>query len=101
MSRKYFPFGKNYLLKEVQASSQDRLLSTLINTVKDCYEAYHNPLGLLDDTVLKIRSTVSTNLEYFEEFHEDLAGIYRYKYGKVQLEFLWDGTSHTEKYQAG
>lgn len=99
MTRKYFSFDKNYLLKEAQASSRGKLLSTLIDTVKDCYQAYYNPLGLVDDTVLKIQSTESMNLEYFDEFYDDLAGIYRYKYGEVQLEFLWDGTSHSDKYQ--
>lgn len=98
MTRKYFPFDKNYLLKEAQASSREKLLSSLITTVTDCYQAYYNPLGLLDDTVLKIQSTKTVNLDYFEEFYDDLAGIYRYKFGEVQLEFLWDGTSHSDKY---
>ncbi len=98
MTRKYFPFDKNYLLKEAQASTKESLLITLVDTVIDCYQAYYNPLGLVDDTVQKIQNAEIKNLEYFEEFYEDLAGIYRYKYGEVQLEFLWDGTSHKDKY---
>ena len=98
MTRRYFPFDKNYLLKEAQATSRETLLSTLVKTITDCYQSYNNPLGLVDDTVLKIQNCNTANLDYFEEFYDDLAGIYRYKFGEVQLEFLWDGTSHFKKY---
>ncbi len=99
MTRKYFSFDKNYLLKEAQATSRETLLISLVQTAKDCYQSYYNPLGLVDDTVLKLRGCEVINMEYFEEFYEDLAAIYRYKFGEVQLEFLWDGISHSDKYQ--
>ena len=99
MKRKYFPFDKNYLLKEAQSATREDLLASMVGTVKDCYQCYYNPLGLVDDTVKKIRGTEVKNLEYFDEFYDDLAGIYRYKFGEVQLEFLWDGTSHQDKYR--
>lgn len=100
MTRKYFPFDKNYLLREAQNASRDELLSSLVNTVKDCYQAFYNPLGLIDDTVQKIQESSTANQHYFEEFYDHLAAIYRYKFGEVQLEFLWDGSSHHDKYAA-
>lgn len=99
MIRKYFPFDKNYILQEAQTASRDTLLSSLIDTVKNCYQAYYNPLGLVDDTVQKLIDFQPSDIEFLHEFYDDLAGIYRYKYGEVQLEFLWDGSSHHEKYR--
>ena len=37
-------------------------------------------------------------MEPFDEFYHDLAALYRFKHGEVQLEFLFDGTSHDIKY---
>ncbi len=39
---------------------------------------------------------VSTRLD---GFYENLAAIYRFKFGDNQLEFLWDGTDHSLHYQ--
>lgn len=44
-------------------------------------------------------SGVAKNLKPLDGFYHTLAGIYRFKYGQSQLEFLWDGQSHYEKYQ--
>ena len=38
------------------------------------------------------------NLKPLESFYQNLAGVYRYKYGETQLGFLWDGRDHAEKY---
>ena len=100
MNRKYFAFDKNYLLKEAQISSKDTLLPELVETVKTCYQSYYNPLGLIDDTVSTIQENVPKNLEYLEDFYDDMSAIYRFKFGEVQLEFLWDGTSHLDKYKS-
>ena len=56
-------------------------------------------LGLVDTTIVRLQQYEPGKLHLFHEFYEDLAGIYRYKYGEVQLEFLWDGTPHHIKYQ--
>ena len=98
MVRRLFPTDKNYILGEVQASQKDSLLSFLVDFVKQYYLAHSNPLGLIDDTVLEIQKEKSYPVEAFEEFYHDLAAIYRFKHGEVQLEFLFDGSSHYEKY---
>ncbi|MDA0196236.1 MAG: hypothetical protein O2887_10960 [Bacteroidetes bacterium] len=98
MTHKYFHYDKNYLLKQAQSEAQDHLLQTLIDLVKENYLALHNPLGLIDDAVEKVLDFRENDTLLFDEFYNDLAAIYRYKYGEVQLEFLWDGTSHFKKY---
>ena len=99
MTRKYFRFDKNYLLHQAQDQTKDRLLQKLVESVKRNYLLHQNPLGLLDDAVEKILGFEINDTSHFEEFYADLAAIYRYKYGEVQLEFLWDGTTHNDKYR--
>lgn len=99
MVRRLFPSDKNYILNEVQASQKDSLLKFLVDFVKDYYLQHHNPLGLEDDTILEIKKNRPFELSAFDEFYHDLATIYRFKHGEVQLEFLFDGTSHYEKYE--
>lgn len=99
-NRKLFPADKNYILKEVQQRTENELLTWMVDYVKEQYETLHNPLGLIDNTIETIRSSSFKNVELFHEFYNDLAGIYRYKHGEVQLEFLFDGTSHYTKYRS-
>lgn len=99
-TRKLFPADKNYILKEVQQRTEKELLTWLVDYVKEYYETLHNPLGLIDNTIETIRSSSFNRTELFREFYNDLAGIYRYKHGEVQLEFLFDGTSHYTKYRS-
>jgi len=98
MVRRLFPSDKNYLLSEVQASQKGSLLQYLVHFVKQYYLNNYNPLGLIDDTILEIQKEKEFPFESFEEFYHDLAAIYRFKHGEVQLEFLFDGSSHDEKY---
>ncbi|MCB0495025.1 MAG: hypothetical protein KDC79_02725 [Cyclobacteriaceae bacterium] len=97
---KLFPSDKNYILKEVQHRTEKELITWLIDYVKEYYETLHNPLGLIDNTIETIRSSSFDKVELFHEFYNDLAGIYRYKHGEVQLEFLFDGSSHYTKYRS-
>jgi hypothetical protein len=97
--RKFFPLDKNYLLEEAQLALQDILLSSLVETAKDHYELKHNPLKLMDSFSLKIKNHRPKNLKPLHPFYQTLAGIYRFRYGDNQLEFLWDGKSHVEEYQ--
>lgn len=97
--RKFFPLDKNYLLEEAQLALQDPLLTSLVERCKDQYESIHNPLGLPDQFSLKIKTYTPRNLKPLYGFYETLAGIYRFKFGDNQLEFLWNGQSHFEKYQ--
>lgn len=99
MVRRLFPSDKNYILNEVQASQKDTLLKFLVDFVKNYYLQHHNPLGLEDDTILEIKKNRGFRIDAFSEFYHDLATIYRFKFGEVQLEFLFDGSSHIDKYK--
>lgn len=100
MVRKFFPLDKNYLLEQAQLQTQDILLSALIEKVKDRYEELYNPLQLPDALSVKVRHFKPGTLKPLYSFYENLAGIYRYRFGRNQLEFLWDGSDHLEKYKA-
>jgi hypothetical protein len=97
--RKFFPLDKNYLLEEAQLRVQDRLLIELTERAVAAYEQLHNPLGLNDSFSEKISTYRPRNLKPLNSFYQNMAGVYRYKYGETQLTFLWDGKDHTEKYQ--
>ncbi len=100
VGKKLFPADKNYILKEVQVKTEDELLVWLVEYVKEYYETFHNPLGLVDTTIESIRSATFNNAQLFQDFYNDLAGIYRYKHGETQLAFLFDGNSHYTKYKS-
>jgi len=85
--------------EEAQLALQDHLLSALVEKAKFYFEWQHNPLQLMDSFSLKIKNYHPKNLKPLYGFYQTLSGIYRYKYGNNQLEFLWDGRSHFEKYQ--
>lgn len=97
--RKFFPLDKNYLLEAAQLRSQGRLLISLVDLAKTCYQLEHNPLGLSDEFSEKIAGYRPVDLKPLRSFYELLAGVYRYKYGETQLSFLWDGSDHSEKYE--
>ena len=97
--RKFFPLDKNYLLEEAQLALQDKLLFYLFDRVKEAYECQRNPLGLKDAFTLKIQNYKLLHLQPLEVFYQNVAGVYRYKWGDSQLEFVWDGRDHSEKYQ--
>lgn len=99
MIRKFFPLDKNYLLEMAQLSLQDALLSELVTHASMLYEQRNNPLGLNDTMNCKITGYKPGNLKPLYVFYHNLAGVYRYKFGDNQLEFLWDGTDHQEKYK--
>ncbi|MBS1545252.1 MAG: hypothetical protein JST14_16565 [Bacteroidetes bacterium] len=99
MVRKFFPLDKNYLLEAAQLRSQDRLLSILVQHARESYQILNNPLGLNDSFSEKIEAFNPVNLNSLSSFYETLAGIYRYKFGETQLEFLWDGRDHSDKYK--
>lgn len=100
MVRKFFPYDKNYLLEEAQLQSQDTLLDALLEKVKDRYFELYNPLGIEDRLSLQVDTFKLKNRKPLHDFYQNLAGIYRFKFGDNQLEFLWDGCGHVEKYKA-
>jgi len=90
---------KNYLLEEAQLQLEDALLTLLIDKVKEHYFLRYNPLRLPDSVSQSILVYQSKNLKLLNTFYQNLAGVYRYKFGDSQLEFLWDGNDHTEQYK--
>ena len=98
MIQKYFPRDKNYLLKESQDSTRSSLLSHLLSSVKKGYIQKFNPLGLDDPISQKVKNSRRHNLNCLYEFYDSLAAVYRFKYGENQLQFLFDGRTHVEKY---
>lgn len=96
--RKYFPQDKNYILYGAQFDQKEELLTYLVEQSKRFYQLQYNPLGLLDDTILKIQSHHKVEIEIFDEFYETIAAVYRFKFGNNQLEFLFDGMDHFSKY---
>lgn len=99
MIRKFFPLDKNYLLEEAQLSLQDSLLTALIEKVKVAHQQVHNPLGLDDAFSNQIKQYQPKTLKPLYNFYQNLAAVYRYKYGDNQLQFLWDGSDHLQVYK--
>jgi hypothetical protein len=97
--RKFFPLDKNYLLEAAQLRSKDRLLTELIDHARYRYQQLHNPLGLNDAFSVMIAAYSPADLQPLNTFYENLAGVYRFKFGETQLGFLWDGRDHADKYE--
>jgi hypothetical protein len=99
MKRRFFPFDKNYLLQNAQVELKDSLMNQMVEIVKEIYLLRFNPLGLKDKSVEKILSTKEYHFDELSIFYDELAGYYRYRYSSNQLELLFDGRDHQEKYQ--
>lgn len=97
--RKYFPADKNLILKEAQWLERTELLMWMVEKVRETYLVQSNPLGLIDDTIEFISSKESLEIDHLYDFYDELASIYRFKFGDNQLEFLFDGSDHLEKYR--
>lgn len=96
--RKFFQQDKNYILYGAQIDQKDTLLVRLVDLAKQYYQLQYNPLGLLDDTIMKIKEHSASDLDSFDEFYDIISAFYRYKNGNNQLEFLFDGMDHYTKY---
>lgn len=99
MVKKFFPLDKNYLLEEAQLTLRGVLLDRLLTIVKSEYEAVYNPLGIPDTLTLRIRGYQLNDISPLKTFYETLSGVYRYKFSDNQLQFMWDGGDHLEKYK--
>ncbi len=100
MLRKFFQRDKNYILEKAQLSLRDQLLQYLVDYVKVEYLLRCNPLGLADDTSLKIQAHRDDDFEKVHEFYLSLSGIFRFKfYADNQLELIFEGVNDFEKYQ--
>ncbi|XOV91331.1 MAG: hypothetical protein ACFHWX_14075 [Bacteroidota bacterium] len=95
---KYFDQDKNQILRAAQAFVEPRLLIQWVEIAKTRYTIAENPLGLVDDFVLRIQEVQEYDTQFLNEFYELLSVIYRFTIGDNQLEFIWDGRSHYEVY---
>ena len=95
---KSFERDKNYILRQAQIDSHENLVRAAISVTLENYQLLHNPLGLKDDFLQKLKSEQNINYSFLKKSYVLLADIYRLLYSDNQLEFLWDGTSHHQKY---
>lgn len=98
-AKKWFMMDKNYILKEAQLVLKEQLVFWTVQYAKDFYKQHHNPLGLIDATAKKINEATFDRFDLLEPFYDRMASVYRYKHGETQLELLFDGESHYEKYK--
>lgn len=99
MAKKLFPLDKNYILQQAQAAMEAEMMVLMVEEVKVSFTRLFNPLQLQDDTYLQILQQPKFPTMYLQVIYRQLAGIYRFRYGSNQLELLFDGKSHFEKYQ--
>ena len=99
MPQKLFPLDKNYILRQAQNSLETGLLTVMVEELRSAYTLWYNPLGLVDDTYAFIMDRGDFPLHRIRIIYAQLCGIYRYRYGSNQLELLFDGRSHLEKFQ--
>lgn len=95
----FFSQDKNYLLKKAQNESRDVLMEKWVLQSVQAYMELHNPMGLVDDFVRSIMGVTNYRKEFLVETYDFMAAAYRFLYSSNQLEFLWDGRSHLQKYQ--
>ena len=98
MSDRLFLLDKNHILKHAQRDLRLELQVALIDKIKEGYYQHYNPLRLDDETTALIEAFRPIHLSLFDELYDILSGIFRYKIGDNQLELLFDGRSHYEKY---
>ena len=67
--------------------------------LKKSYTFLFNPLQIMDHTYYRIMYTTEFPVDRIKIIYRQLCGIYRYKNRNNQLEFLFDGRTHFEKFQ--
>ncbi len=99
MIQKLFPLDKNYILRQAQTACEEKLLDLMVYELKKSYTALYNPLMLMDNTFNQIIDAYDYPEDRLKMIYYQLCGVYRFKYGNNQLELLFDGRSHFEKFQ--
>ena len=94
-----FEKDRNILLKQAQEGLFNFLTGYMIKKTFDKYKIHFNPLGLVDSTYQRILDYDYDNKAELHGIYENLCVIYRYKHGDNQLEIIWDGRSHVDKYK--
>src|SRR5690606_22891344 len=98
MIDKLFPLDKNYILRQAQFVLEEQLMDQMICELKRSYTCLYNPLQLMDQTYSKILDTFEFPTERVRLIYRQLCGIYRFKNKDNQLELLFDGRSHFDKF---
>lgn len=99
MIQKLFPLDKNYILRQAQSVLEEEMIDRMVFELKRSYTFLYNPLRLMDQTYAQILDTYDFPRERVRLIYRQLCGIYRYKHGDNQLELLFDGRTHFEKFQ--
>lgn len=99
MIQKLFPLDKNYILRQAQSVLEENLLDTMVFELKKSYTQLYNPLMLMDETFATILDTYDYPKDRLRMIYRQLCGIYRFKNKDNQLELLFDGRTHFEKFQ--
>ena len=98
LNQRLFLLDKNYILKQVQNDLKPMLQAKLVEGIKTGYFQLFNPLRLVDELSEQVDSYTTKEYSFFDELYANLAGIYRFQVEGNQLELLFDGRSHYEKY---
>jgi hypothetical protein len=99
MIQKLFPLDKNYILRQAQSVLEEELLDRMVVELKASYTQLYNPLQLMDHTYRSILERKEFPRERIRVIYRQLCGIYRFRHGDNQLELLFDGRTHFEKFQ--
>jgi hypothetical protein len=99
MIQKLFPLDKNYILRQAQSVMEEELLDLMVVELKASYTQLYNPLQLMDQTYRLILERNEFPRERIRLIYRQLCGVYRYRHGDNQLELLFDGRTHIEKFQ--
>lgn len=99
MIEKIFPLDKNYILRQAQFVLEEELIDQMIYELKRSYTYMYNPLLLMDETYTNILNTFDFPFERVQIIYRQLSGIYRFKNRDNQLELLFDGRSHFDKFK--
>lgn len=99
MIQKLFPLDKNYILRQAQTAMEDRMLDLMVFELKRSYTVLYNPLMLMDNTFNQILDAYEFPTDRLKVIYHQLCGVYRYKFGSNQLELLFDGRTHLDKFQ--
>ncbi len=99
MIQKLFPLDKNYILRHAQSVLEEEMIDRMIFELKRSYTFLYNPLCLMDQLYSQILDGFDFPRERVRLIYRQLCGIYRYKNGDNQLELLFDGRTHYEKFQ--
>jgi hypothetical protein len=99
MIDKLFPLDKNYILRQAQFVLEEELLDQMVYELKRSYTYLYNPLQLMDQTYAMILDTFQFPSDRVRLIYRQLSGIYRFKNRDNQLELLFDGRTHFDKFK--